>query len=141
MGTMERADIERIVYALDGGVPRENAKVRLDMYGNDFDQSFITATENGYLRLGVEFLKAGLVPYKDLNGPQPHAIDVEIDQIVRKDSDIRFVYFERREDFTVETSEEDFWRDSLVIWVVIAVLVLIPILAIVGLVTVIRALF
>lgn len=135
---MELTEITRIVAELDDDLSKENARVSLIQYGGDSDESFIVATQNGYLRLGVEFLKAGLAPYRNPN-IQPNQIEVDLEYLITDDSDISFDYFERNETLTIKTYEKS-WSDSVFISIVIAVLVLIPILAIVGLVAIIRAL-
>jgi hypothetical protein len=140
---MELDEIERIVDELDKRIPRESARVSLQKYGDESDEAFIVATERGYLRLGVEFLKAGFAPHvpaeKNL-GERPHEIYVDIDYLLTEDSDVHFNYFERREDLTVKT-HEDSWVDRAVILGVLSAIVAVFVLAVVGLVAVVKALF
>jgi hypothetical protein len=140
---MRLDEIKQIVDELDRIIPKDNAKVSLQKYGGDLNEAFIIATENGYLRLGVEFLKAGFAPYipaeKSL-GKRPFAIDVEIDYLITDDSDVNFDYFERREDVRVKTYKETL-GDKIVPIVIVGVMLSILVLAIVGLVAIIKTLF
>jgi hypothetical protein len=140
---MEPDKIKQIVEELDRSISKENARVSLQKYGGDLDEAFIVATENGYLRLGIEFLKAGFAPYisgeKSL-GKRPYAVDVEIDYLITEDSDVNFDYFERREDVPVKIYEET-WGDRVIPIVILGVMLSILALAIVGLIAIIKVLF
>ena len=141
--SMKLDDIKQLVDGLDRSISKENAKVSLQKYGGDLDEAFIVATENGYLRLGVEFLKAGFAPYTSADkslGKRPYEIAVEIDYLITEDSDVDFNYFERRENVTVETYE-DTWGDRLIAFAIMGVLLSILALAVVGLIAIIKALF
>lgn len=111
---MNPDEIKRIVDELDRGISKENANVNIQMYGPDLDEAFIVATERGYLRLGVEFLKAGFTPYlsADKIHNRPHAIDVEIDYLLTEDS-VHFDYFERSEDIKIESYQTS-WVDRVI---------------------------
>ena len=134
---METSELNAIVTRLDQDISRNNAKVTIQKYGGDLDESFVLGTANGYLRLGVEFLKAGLSPYAS---PERAAIDVDVEYLIHDDSDVHFDYFERREDLTVKIYKGSF-VDKLIPLVLLAIVVLVLVLAIVGLRTVFRALF
>lgn len=112
------------------------------MYGGDSDEVFMVATRNGYLRLGVEFLKAGFAPHvppeKHL-GQRPHSIEVELDYLMTEDSDLHLDYFERREELTISTHEES-WSDRAISYLVISMVLSVIALAVVGLVTLIKML-
>ncbi|HEX7956355.1 MAG TPA: hypothetical protein VF508_05390, partial [Pyrinomonadaceae bacterium] len=139
---MELEDIRRVVEGLDEAIPKEGARVGLHRYGEDLDEAFVVANERGYLRLGVEFLKAGFAPHappeKSL-GERPHMIYVDLDYLLTEDSDLHFDYFERNEEMTVK-AQEDSWVDKLIPAVISVVIVSILVLAIFGLVAVVRAL-
>jgi len=140
---MELGEIKQIVDELDRSVPKENAKVSLQKYGGDVNEAFVVATEHGYLRLGIEFLKAGFAPYvppEKTMGKRPYAIEVEIDYLITEDSDVRFDYFERNEDVKVKTYEESF-VDKLIPVGILGVMLSILALALVGLVAIIKILF
>jgi hypothetical protein len=140
---MELDEIERIVDELDKSISKENAKVSLQKYGGDLDEAFIVATERGYLRLGVEFLKAGFAPYVSAEktlGKRPYAIDVDIDYLITEDSDVHFDYFERNEDVTVKTYQES-WEDRVIPIAILSAIVSVLALAVVGLVAIIKTLF
>jgi hypothetical protein len=140
---MKPDEIKEIIGKLDEGISKENARVSIQKYGGELEEAFIVATENGYLRLGVEFLKAGITPYlppeKSL-GERPHAIDVEIDYLITEDSDVHFDYFERSEDIQVATHEES-WVDKAITIAFLGAMVSILAFALVGLVAILKALF
>ncbi len=140
---MELDEIERIVGELDKRVPKENARVTLQKYGDGLDEAFIVANEHGYLRLGIEFLKAGFAPYVPAErflGQRPYAIDVDIDYLMTEDSDVHFDYFERNKDVTVTTNQES-WVDRIIPLTILGVIVATLALAIVGLIAIVKALF
>ncbi len=134
---MEPRELSSIVNRLDQDISRDNARVTIQKYGGDLDESFVVATPNGYLRLGVEFLKAGIAPYAS---PERAAIDVDVEYLIHDDSDVQFDYFERREDLTVK-SYNAFFVDKLIPFTLLTVVILVLALAIVGLRTIFRALF
>ncbi len=139
---MNRDELREIIERLDAGVPRENARVSIQKYGDELDEAFIVATTNGYLRLGVEFLKAGVAPFlapEKTLGERPHAIDVEVDYLIDEESDVRFDYFERNEDLLIRTHEES-RVDRFVPFVLLAVVLAVLALALFGLVAVIKSL-
>ena len=141
--SMEMDEIKRIVSELDEIISRENAKVSLQKYGGELDEAFIVATEHGYLRLGVEFLKAGFAPYTSTEktlGKPPYEIHVEIDYLITEDSDVQFDYFERIEDVRVKTYQES-WMDRVIPIVILGAMISILALAAIGLITIARTLF
>lgn len=140
---MELNEIKRAVNELDKSISKDNAKVSLQKYGGDLNEAFIIATESGYLRLGVEFLKAGLAPYAPAEkslGKRPYAIDVELDYLITEDSDVHFDYFERSEDVTVKTYQES-WGDRVIPVAILVIIVSVLVLAAVGLIAIIKAVF
>ena len=64
---MDEDKIKAIIKQLDDEVPREGAKVILEQYGGGPDESQIVANQKGYLRLGVEFLKAAFAKRKSIS--------------------------------------------------------------------------
>jgi hypothetical protein len=140
---MKLDEIKQVVDELDKNIPKDKAKVSFQKYGGDLDEAFIVATERGYLRLGVEFLKAGLAPYvpgERSLGKRPYAIDVEIDYLITEDSDVHFDYFERSEDLTVKTYRET-WVDKVIPLAILGVIISILALAVVGIGTIFKAVF
>lgn len=140
---MNQDEIKQMVEELDRGISKENAKVSLQKYGDDLDEAFIVATERGYFRLGVEFLKAGFTPYlspEKTMGKRPYAVDVELDYLITDDSDVHFDYFERTEDIKIETYQES-WIDRVFPIAFVGIVISVLGLAIVGLVFIMRTLF
>ena|SRR5687767_1669223 len=140
---MNLDEIKQMVEVLDRSISKENAKVSLQKYGGDLDEAFIVATERGYFRLGVEFLKAGFTPYlspEKSMGKRPYAVDVELDYLITEDSDVHFDYFERTEDIKIETYQES-WMDRVIPIAVVGVIISVLVLAIAGLVFIIKTIF
>ena len=128
-------DLNAIVNRLDQDISRDNAKITIQKYGGDLTESFVVGTTNGYLRLGVEFLKAGLAPH---TSPERSAIDVDVEYLIDDDSDVQFDYFERKDQLTIKSYQSSF-VDKLIPLVLLAIVGSVLILAIVGLRTVIKA--
>lgn len=80
--------IQTVVDELDRDVPKEDARVLLEQYGGSPDESRIIATRSGLLRLGVEFLKAGVA-----ENPQTAGLSA----LLHAESDIGFDSIEVRE--------------------------------------------
>lgn len=57
---MELRNVSRLVDDLDKAVSMDDAHTGLYQYGGEGDGSWVIGTRNGYLRLGIEFLKAGI---------------------------------------------------------------------------------
>jgi len=132
---MQTDELSSIVNRLDQDISRENAKVTIQKYGGDLDEAFVVGTPNGYLRLGVEFLKAGLMPH---SSPEKSEIDVDVEYLIDDDSDVQFDYFERKDQLTIKSYQSSF-VDKLIPWVLFATVGSVLVLAIVGLRTVIKA--
>ena len=139
---MNREKLKQIVEDLDKVISKENARVSMQKYGGDLDEAFIVATENGYLRLGVEFLKAGLAPYVNAEkaaSRRPYSIDVDLDYLIQEDSDVQFDYFERTEDIKIKTYNPS-WVDRAIPIVMLAFLMSVLILAIAGAFAIVKGL-
>jgi hypothetical protein len=132
---METDELRTIVSRLDQTLSRENAKVTIQKYGGDLDEAFVVGTPNGYLRLGVEFLKAGLAPHAP---PETPAIDVDVEYLIDEESDVQFDYFERKAQLTIKSYQSSF-VDKLIPLVLLAIVGSVLVLAIVGVRTVIKA--
>ncbi|HSE33871.1 MAG TPA: hypothetical protein VLA93_20030 [Pyrinomonadaceae bacterium] len=130
-------DLNSIVNRLDRDIPRDNAKITIQRYGGDLSEAFVVGTPNGYLRLGVEFLKAGLAPHAS---PGNSAIDVDVEYLIDDDSDVQFDYFERKDQLAIKTYQRSF-VDKLIPWVLLAIVGSVLVLAIVGVRTVLKAIF
>lgn len=91
---MNRERISAIVTELEQLVPAENASVLFSQYGGGPDESKIVATEAGYLRLGVELLKAASAP--QLKG-ETTGIAVNLESLISPESTVAFDWFERVE--------------------------------------------
>ena len=96
---MEDSEAKRLIQLLDEGVEKENAKVLLTQYGGGPDESKIIATKEGYLRFGIEIMKAAYA--EKLDKKEKDAINIEMDYFLSEDSDIGFDWFERQENIEI----------------------------------------
>ncbi len=99
---MDDRAVEDAIRLLDSEVPREGAQVVFSQYGGGPDESKIVANQSGYLRLGVEFLKAASAPTGA--GGDPNSIDLDLEYLVSDASSVSFDWFERR-DLPLEADE------------------------------------
>lgn len=76
MAGRDEIDLDSLVGRLDETIPREGIVVVDD----DADGTLVIANRAGYLRLGVEFLKAGLADSE--KGHAAQRVDVELDYLV-----------------------------------------------------------
>ena len=131
---MTEAELVAAIGNLDEAIPRDHAVVKFHQYGGGPDESQIIANRDGYLRLGVEFLKAGLTAtgHKD----QPNAVEVDLDYLTARDSSINFDWFERRE-MSRDTDVSSYEAGKLIPALVIGGCIAMIVFAIVGIVTVV----
>jgi hypothetical protein len=130
--SVDERRIQEVIAFLEQEVPRDRARVKLAQYGGSPDESQIVANETGFLRLGVEFLKAAYAPIVDRSGSA--AVKVDIDYLLTRDSSIQFDWVERR-----EPVEEQFASPGrLVPVLLLSILAVGVVLAVVGLLAVLR---
>src|SRR5437879_948503 len=98
---MEETRINEIIQELEQSVPKADAKVRVIMKYDD-DPLEILASRNGYLRLGIECIKASIAPSKN---PNSYAINADWDYLFAKDS-IKFSRVARTENVDLPQVEE-----------------------------------
>ncbi len=125
---------KQLINELDESVSKDEAKVTFSQYGGDNSEAMIVGNQQGYLRLGIEFLKAAFAPsHSELAKKDPHAIDVNLDYLLTEDSDIQFDWFQRREDIPVKEEASNGWSEKFVAWGCLGLIGLIFILASIGL--------
>jgi len=120
---MDSDELKNIINKLDKEVPKENAAVLIEQYGGGPDESQIFANTNGYLRLGIEFLKAAIADIGSTE-TRENSIDVNLEYLEHPDSSIWFDYFERTEDLVIsrehkETLKERFIGGTIFIGVIV----------------------
>jgi hypothetical protein len=120
-------------HRLDAEVPRESGRVTLRQYGGGPDEGQVIANEAGYLRLGIELLKAAFAPTG--HDGEPAAVEVDIAYLVTNNSSINFDWFERRELLEASPSQGAF---SLMPVIIILLLASVAMLALIGFITVAR---
>lgn len=134
---MELVEIQKKIEELDRGISKVDAAVRIDnCEPNDL---YVTATQNGYLRIGVEFLKAAFAP-QQTSDSESRLIEVDTEYLITKDSSTDFSSFERVDEI-VEESQEESLSDSIVMYLILAILIAIPILAVIGLISILRMIY
>ena len=143
MDDEDKAQIQALVQELNQIVPRTDAVVLLTQYGGGCDESQITATETGYLRLGIELLKAAVAPpFVDNSGVQ---IGVDWEYLVSEQSNVNFHMFHLdnslRPDTPYIVKSRSNWKDRLSLFgSILLTLLLVSALAI-GLATMLRWIF
>lgn len=110
---MDERELQSIIASLDAAVEKDCAVVRLHQYGGGPDESQITANETGYLRLGIEFLKAAFTE-KDASLDDGNSIEIDLEYMISDDSDIGFDWFERDESLKPIIEQQDSWGSQLV---------------------------
>jgi len=85
MDAAETTRCRELVDQLDGLVPKEGARLRIPA---DPDGSTTIGTQRGYLRLGIEFLRAGLEPLEP--GENAPYLPLSIEYLVTADSETPF---------------------------------------------------
>jgi hypothetical protein len=133
MSSPDTEQIKKMVTELDLAVPREGARVHLSQYGGGPDESKVVGNQRGYLRFGIEFLRAAFAPP---SAKSEAMIDADLRYLLTEDSDFGFDWFERREDLPTGIQAEQKPR-RFVPAIITLVLISGLILAIIGLGTVI----
>jgi hypothetical protein len=80
-------ELRELVDQLDGLVPRDGARLRIPA---DADGNTTIGTQLGYLRLGVEFLRAGLGPLEPGEKNGTPYLPLSIEYLVTADSEAPF---------------------------------------------------
>ncbi len=125
----DRESLRKLINQLDESVPREGAQARLDI-GAGPDESCFVANEAGYLRFGVELLKAGIAE------PDPASdkrVAVDLEYIITDESDIQFDDFVISEDLSTPMPA----GQDLIGFAIMIVLLTAVALTVIGLITVI----
>ena len=134
MNDSEQAELKKLVAQIDSLVPANGAQVQLSQYGGGPDESRVIANQRGYLRLGIEFLKAAFAPN---DARRPHLIAADIRHLLSEESDVGFDWFERREDLPAMSPRKSRFTRSIP-FVVYPILIVLAICTFVGFVTIIR---
>ena len=128
--------IVELIEKLDKLAPKEGAIVKFQQYGGGPDESRIIANRNGYLRFGIELLKASFAEPVNKAGDNPNAININLD-FVPKDSEIQFDWFDRTEDLNIKEETSSSWI-SLFLGIIFVIFIA---LSIIGLITAIKWIF
>jgi hypothetical protein len=92
MATRQDQKISHLVEELDRLVQRGGAWVRLERNGGGPDEGRIVANRAGYLRFGIELLKAGLAAHESPT-PSRFPMQVDLKYLITEDSVIGFHEF------------------------------------------------
>jgi hypothetical protein len=104
MNDSTRPRVIALTEELDRLVPREGARVSLRQHGGGPDESHIVANELGYLRFGVELLKAAHASPSPAPGAATNEVASDLEYLFTEDSDIGFDALYRSETFDVGPS-------------------------------------
>ena len=140
----QKARVQELVEELDNLIPRTDAVVVMNVYGGGCDESQITATETGYLRLGIELLKApSALRFIDGRDIQ---LDVNLEGLVSEQSDINFHLFHL--DDTLKTDAAPVapqvrqpWQDQVIGTAACLLCLLLAYVMVIGFVTIGRWIF
>jgi len=90
-------EIKSTAHDLDAKVPKEGAAVQFVFVadGGTPDESLVEANRLGYLRMGIEFLKAA---FARTGTGSRGILDASIDHLTTEQSQIRFIGLARNED-------------------------------------------
>jgi len=121
---MEDSEIKQIIEHLDQSLKKKNAKVLLAQYGGAPDESQFIGTKEGYLRFGIEIMKAAYAK-KD----EKDSITVDLEYLLSDDSNVSFEWFERRDVINEATTSETI-KDKITSF--IGMLVVFMIMVIIG---------
>ena len=120
--------IRKSVCDLDEQIPKEGALVQF-MAGDAMDDGHVEANQLGYLRLGIEFMTAAFAPVRRRSGPDGGILDIDIEYLASDESEIGFVWFERRETLRAKERSRHALKDRLwMVGCVLAAIVLITLL-------------
>ena len=96
MHQMQDDQIREMIVALDHAIPKLGAKVQMAYYGGGPGEERIVANKLGFLRLGIEFLRAAYAqPIADSRGCE-HVAD--IGYLLTDDSAFVFDCIKRNDD-------------------------------------------
>lgn len=131
---MNEQELSTIIDRLDAEVSKDGAVVKFEEYCGD--DSRVVATPAGYLRLGIEMLKAARARGSEA---KPDVIDVDLEYLHPLGTEISFISFLRRTELEKEEEQEQYgpWV-KLIPAALLSFLVVSGILAVIGLVQVIR---
>lgn len=91
---LDHGRIQELIEQLDAAVPRDDAAVLIPLYVGGPDESYIVANQRGYLRMGIEFLKAA---YAEPVPENRRGLPTALDELVLPDSDVHFGWLDRRD--------------------------------------------
>ncbi len=104
---MERGELEQIIERLDRDVSQENAQVKILQYGGGPDESRMVANKAGYLRFGVEMLRAAVAETRE-----KAVLNVDVSYLFHADSDTQIDDLERDEGLEPYAGQAN-WRSRL----------------------------
>lgn len=139
--------ILNLIDQIDKAVDKKGAAVKLSEYGGGPDESKIIANRKGYLRLGIEFLKAAYadpIKFDDEDQNQKEEIEdieVEIDYLLVPESKVNFDWFQRTENIKEPLEYKETLKNKIIGFGVLGFFIGTIIFAFIGLVSIIRYLF
>ncbi len=109
---MEDEDIQRLVDELDASVNREGARLLIYCEHPEPDSCELIGNRQGYLRAGVEFLRAALVPL----APGDSITPIKLDYLIGYDRSLHVTRLTRQEDVyaALPPVKKNSWRDKII---------------------------
>ncbi len=95
--------LQELVNELDHSVSRDGAIIRMDQYGGGPDESKMTGTSVGYLRLGIELMKSTLAENK-IQAKDQVLLNIDLGYLESSSSDVGFNEFVLDETLIQETA-------------------------------------
>jgi len=89
---MTEEELRELVERLDREIPCDGAVV--EWHRNDQGEVEVTANERGYVRLGIEFLKAALAELRSYDPEAPELPEVDVRYMMSGDSSLWPSWFE-----------------------------------------------
>lgn len=122
MADIDADELRVMVEKLDRSLPNPSKAVYFEQYGGGPSEMKFIATRDGYLRLGVELLKAAIAA--EIPG-KPNAVDLDISELVHPQSAVDFDWFERRPDISTFPKEMEVgWSGRAIAAAIVGFLVL-----------------
>jgi hypothetical protein len=109
---MDTEDIQRRIDELDAAVSREGAQLLIFCEGGENQDCELIGNRQGYLRAGVELLRAAVAPLR----PGDSITSINIDYLVANERSLRVKRLTRQEDVdaALPPLRKNTWKDKAI---------------------------
>lgn len=137
---MNDDELQRIIEQLDEQIPTEGAFIQFRLMGTEYG---LSANRLGYLRLGVEMLRAASLPTEKLPDADVELLPLDLEHLRHEDDREHGLleWFERTEQLHKEPEVEVETRPSLGSRLISLTMILLTVIFCIGLFDVLRWLF